>query len=203
MLGDRWALLIARELLFGPKRFGQLRSGLPGVSPNVLAQRLRELEDAGLVRREHLALPADIPVYALTQRGSELRAVLIELGRWGSRESATSSHELSIDALLLALLTTFVPDRGYEAMYALHVDGERFTMEVHAGTIEISRGQPRAPTTTLIADRAALRRFAFGRVSLAAAESHGDLTVAGNRTAARRFPRLFRVPTPSEPNSAP
>src|SRR5215475_467381 len=84
VVGERWALLVVRELLFGPKRFGTLRSGLPGVSPNVLSQRLRELEDAGIVRHDRLPPPANVAVYALTDRGRALEPILVELGRWGS-----------------------------------------------------------------------------------------------------------------------
>ena len=82
-MGDRWALLVVRELIFGPKRFVQLRYGLRGVSPNVLSQRLRDLEDAGVVRRDVLDPPADVPVYELTARGRALEPVLLELGALG------------------------------------------------------------------------------------------------------------------------
>ncbi|MDR2987928.1 MAG: helix-turn-helix transcriptional regulator, partial [Nocardiopsaceae bacterium] len=95
VIGDRWALLVVRELVFGPKRFAQLRSGLHGVSPNVLSQRLRDLEGAGVVRRAMLAPPASVAVYELTDRGRALEPVLLELGRWGSHEPITTSRELT------------------------------------------------------------------------------------------------------------
>src|SRR5436305_8974178 len=82
-VGERWALLVVRELLLGPKRFGDLRAGLPGASPNVLSQRLRELEDAGVVRRRRLPPPAGVRVYELTEWGRELEPVVLHLGRWG------------------------------------------------------------------------------------------------------------------------
>src|SRR4051795_1875956 len=84
LVGDRWALLVVRELLLGAKRFSDLRAGLPGVSPDVLAQRLRELEEAGVVRRTKLPPPAAARVYELTERGAELEPVVLALGRWGS-----------------------------------------------------------------------------------------------------------------------
>src|ERR671932_1050136 len=87
-VGERWALLVVRELLLGPKRFTDLRTGLPGVSPNVLAQRLRELEQAGVVRRRRLPPPAASQVYELTEWGVDLEPVLTALGRWGSRSPA-------------------------------------------------------------------------------------------------------------------
>src|ERR1700704_6818882 len=84
VVGERWALLVVRELLLGPKRFTDLRSGLPHLSPDVLSQRLRELEGAGIVQRRKLAPPAASRVYELTPRGRELEPVVLGLGRWGS-----------------------------------------------------------------------------------------------------------------------
>src|SRR2546430_1222281 len=108
-VGDRWALLVARELIFGPKRFLQLRQGLRGVSPNVLSQRLRDLEAADIVRRDMLDPPAEVAVYELTASGRALEPVLLELGRWGSQQPMTSAGELSVSALLIALETVFDP----------------------------------------------------------------------------------------------
>src|SRR4051794_11094815 len=84
-IGDRWAVLVVRELMFGPRRFAQLRGGLPGISPNVLSQRLRDLEAAGVLQRAVLDESAAVTAYELTDRGRALEPVLIELGRWGSR----------------------------------------------------------------------------------------------------------------------
>src|SRR3954447_2452212 len=84
LLGERWALLVVRDLLLGPKRFTDLRSGLPNVSPDVLSQRLRELEAGGLLARRRVPPPAAAQVYELTERGRALEAVLLELGRWGT-----------------------------------------------------------------------------------------------------------------------
>ena len=110
LVGERWALLVVRELMLGPKRFTDLRAGLPQLSPDVLAQRLRELEQAGVVSRRKLAPPAGARVYELTERGRELEAVVIQLGRWGSSAPFPAEHgELSADALMIALKTTFDP----------------------------------------------------------------------------------------------
>jgi DNA-binding HxlR family transcriptional regulator len=195
LIGERWALLAVRELLFGPKRFGQLRDGLRGVSPNVLSQRLRGLEEAGIVRRDLLDPPAGVPVYELTERGRALEPVLIELGRWGSREPITSSQELSFDALLLALKTTFVPASARDAVYALRVAGEWARVAVAGGAIDIRRGRAEDAQVTLEADVATLRAVAFGRESIAGAERAGRLTVLGDRRAAQRFPQQFAVPS--------
>src|SRR3954464_16003618 len=85
LIGERWALLVVRELLLGPKRFTDLRAGLPNVSPNVLAQRLRALERVGVVRRRKLPPPAASRVYVLTDWGEDLEPVITQLGRWGAR----------------------------------------------------------------------------------------------------------------------
>jgi DNA-binding HxlR family transcriptional regulator len=194
VIGERWALLIVRDLLFGPKRFGTLRSGLSGVSPNVLSQRLRDLEDAGIVRREHLPPPADVAVYALTARGRALEPVLIELGRWGSAEPMSTDRELGVDAFALALKTTFVGHGTSNATYALQISGEWFSLAVHEGFVDITRGRPASADVELTGAVGALRSYAFGRKSLETLEATGSLTVSGSRAAARRFPRLFRVP---------
>src|SRR5579864_4778053 len=107
LVGERWALLIVRELLLGPKRFTDLRAGLPGASPNVLSQRLQELEQAGIVRRRKLGPPAGVWVYELTDWGLDLQPVVLALGRWGSRSPLIPAADLSVDALILALQTMF------------------------------------------------------------------------------------------------
>jgi DNA-binding HxlR family transcriptional regulator len=196
VIGDRWALLVVRELIFGPKRFLQLRSGLHDVSPNVLSQRLRELEDSGLVRRGVLEPPASVAVYELTARGRALEPVLLELGRWGSQEPVTASTELSASALLLALKTVFDPAAAVDATFALRVDGQWFRVTVAGGSIDIIAGRTERPTATLDTDVATLRAVAFGREPLAEAERDGRLTLHGDRAAAERFTQMFPVSSP-------
>ena len=160
VVGERWALLVVRELVLGPKRFGQLRRGLPGMSPNVLSQRLRELEDAGVVSRQELEPPASVVVYDLTERGHELEPVLHALGRWGSAAPMTSGNELSADALLVALKTMFSPRaaRDLNATYQLAVDGDPYTVRVADGGIDIRRGRTQDAVASLATDRATLAR---------------------------------------------
>jgi DNA-binding HxlR family transcriptional regulator len=192
--GDRWALLVVRELMFGPQRFSQLRAGLPGVSPNVLAQRLRELAAAGIVRPGMLGPPASVAVYELTERGLALEPVLLELARWGSQEPVTTTNELSVSALMFALRTVADPAAAGGATYALLVDGQWFTLDAAGPSVTISRGRTGQPAVALAADRATLRSVAFGRESVSAAEQDGRLVITGDRRAAERFPRLFAVP---------
>jgi DNA-binding HxlR family transcriptional regulator len=194
IVGDRWALLVVRELIFGPKRFLQVRDGLPGISPNVLSQRLRDLEKAGLVRHEMLEPPASVAVYELTPRGRALEPVLLELGRWGSQEPVSTARELSASALLVALKTVFDPARAADATYALRVDGQWFGLTVAGGSIDITSGRPQQPTVTLDTDVATLRAVAFGREPVTEAERTGRLAVHGDRAAAERFTQMFPAP---------
>jgi DNA-binding HxlR family transcriptional regulator len=194
VIGDRWALLVVRELMFGPKRFVQLRSGLHGVSPNVLSQRLRDLEGAGLVRRDVLDPPASVAIYELAGRGRALEPILLELGRWGSQEPVTTSSELSVSALLLALKTVFDPATAIDATFALRIDGDWYRVTVADGSIDIIRGRTRQPAVTFETDVTTLRSVAFGREPVTEAERDGRLTVIGDRRGAERFARMFVVP---------
>jgi DNA-binding HxlR family transcriptional regulator len=193
VVGERWTLLVVRELLFGPKRFSDLVRGLPGMSQNVLSQRLRELAAAGLAQRRRLGPPVSGQVYELTDRGAALRPAVIELARWGSRVPTTSRADLSVDALALALLTTFDADDAEDVRIALVLGDDRFAAEVSGGRLEIRRGEQPDADAEIVTDAPGLRSVVFGGRELAeavragAAEAHGD----AERAAAflRRFPR--------------
>src|SRR5919197_1212267 len=104
LLGQRWALLVVRELLLGPKRFTDLRAGIPDISPNVLGQRLRELEDSRILQRRKLAPPAAVQVYELTEWGRELEPAVLALGRWASLSpSFPAGARMGPDSLVLAM----------------------------------------------------------------------------------------------------
>ena len=199
LVGERWALLVVRELLLGPKRFTDLKAGLPGASPNVLSQRLRELEQAGIVRRRKLPPPAGVWVYELTDRGRELEPVLLALGRWGSRSPLIPAAELSVDALIIALKTTFDPHaaEGLRATYELRLGEERFRVQVADGRLELARGSADQPDATIETDSATLRSLVFGGCQLAESLRSGDLTIEGDRQAVTRFLRLFPRPEPA------
>jgi DNA-binding HxlR family transcriptional regulator len=194
VIGDRWALLVVRELIFGPKRFLQLRDGLRGISPNVLSQRLRGLEDAGVLRRDVLDPPASVAIYELTGRGRALEPILLELGRWGRQEPVTTSSELSINGLLLALKAVFDPAAALEATFALRVDGDWYCLTVADDLIEITRARTERPTVTFETDVTTLRSVAFGREPVTEAQRDGRLTITGDGLAAERFARMFAVP---------
>lgn len=186
-VGERWALLIVRELVLGPKRFTDLRGAL-GASPNVLTQRLGELEAAGVVQRRHLGGG----LYELTEWGKELHPILLRLGHWGARSSQRPIGELSVDALMLALESTFVPERaaGLRATYELRLGEERFAVEIADDAIAITRGSPRKADAVLETDPATLRALAFGELKLAGA----PLELRGEARLARAFFKLFARP---------
>ncbi|MGH8860790.1 MAG: winged helix-turn-helix transcriptional regulator, partial [Jatrophihabitantaceae bacterium] len=148
----------------------------------------RDLEAAGIVRRDLLDPPASVAVYVLTDRGRALEPVLVELGRWGRAEPIVTGNDLSVDAFALALKTTFRP--MFDASYALCIDAEWFTLTVHGELIDLARGRDGRVDTTLDGDARTLRGYAFGRISFDDAERAG-LSFTGNRTLARRFPKLF------------
>src|ERR1700749_458597 len=141
IVGERGALLVVRELLLGPKRFTDLRAGLPRVGPDMLAARLRELEEAGVVRRGTLSPPAASKGYELTEWGAEIAPALVALGRWGSRAPMPDgAPALGIDAAVVALETTFDAEAAgwADATYQLALAEQVFPLEVAAGRLEIA-----------------------------------------------------------------
>jgi DNA-binding HxlR family transcriptional regulator len=190
LVGERWALLIVRELVLGPKRFTDLRGGLAGASPNVLSQRLRELEGSGIVGRRRTGAAT----YELTAWGQELHAILLQLGRWGARSPARPQGALSVDALMVALEATFDPraSAGMRASYELRLGDERFAIDIDHGTIEITRGRPRRPDAIIDAAPAILRAIVFGDRPLEGA----PIELSGDKRAAKAFFRLFSRPAP-------
>jgi DNA-binding HxlR family transcriptional regulator len=184
-VGDRWALLVVRELLLGPKRFTDLRAGLPRVSPDVLAQRLRELERSGVVRRDHLPPPAASQVYELTERGRELKSVILELGRWGSREPSNDGP-LGPDAAVIALMTQF--RGGLEGTFELGLDGHAFTVRAQDGALDAARGPATEPAAVIEGEHGTLASVLWHGADPA------RLAIRGDRRAARRFLRAFTPP---------
>jgi DNA-binding HxlR family transcriptional regulator len=200
LVGDRWALLVVRELLLGPKRFTDLRTGLPGAAPTVIAQRLRDLETAGVVRRRTLGPPAASKIYELTDWGLELEPVVIALGRWGGR-SPTMPHEapLSIDALVLALRTLFSPTaaQGLTGSIGLRFGLDEFVAAVSDGRFHIHRGDAATADATIVADSATVNAIIWNGHDLDDAIGEGALQVDGDVALVRRFRHLFPLPTPA------
>jgi DNA-binding HxlR family transcriptional regulator len=202
LLGERWALLVVRELVLGPKRFTDLRSGLPNLSPDVLAQRLRDLERIGVVRRRKLPPPAGSRVYELTEWGRELEPVVLALGRWGSRAPFPPGHgQLGVDAMMVALRTLFDPSAatGLSATYELRLGEDRFRAHVDDGRFEVSRATADSPDATIDTDAGTLSAVLWHGRALADAQRAGAITIDGSRPAVTRFLKLF---PPSQPAPA-
>jgi DNA-binding HxlR family transcriptional regulator len=183
-----------RELMFGPRRFAQLRTSLSGISPNVLSQRLRELESSGVVQHTVLDESAAVSAYELTARGTALEPVLIELGRWGSREQNTSTNDLSISAIMFSYKTLFDPSRATDGTYGVRVEHETFTAAVRGADIQIRRGIDQAADVVLDTDMATLRAVSFGRESVSSAAKAGRLRLTGSRRYATAFSQMFPAP---------
>jgi DNA-binding HxlR family transcriptional regulator len=202
LIGERWALLVVRELLLGPKRFTDLRAGLPGASPNVLSQRLRELEGAGVVRRRKLPPPAASRVYELTEWGEELEPVIIRLGRWGARSpSKPRDAALGVDSLILSFRTMFDPHaaNGLKASYELRLGEHVFRAVVTDGRFEIVRGGAERSDATIETDADTLAALVYDGRELAEAMRSGDVKIEGDESAVERFLTLFPLPEPAAP----
>ena len=202
LVGERWSLLVVRELLLGPKRFADLRVGLPRVSPNVLAERLRGLEGAGVVRRRKLPPPAASRVYELTEWGEELEPVIVSLGRWGARSTTRPQDAgMSVDALILSFRTMFDPRaaEGLRATYELRLGEESFCAVVSDGRLEIARGVADRPDAVVETDPATLAALVYGGRPLDDALDSGAARIEGDDASVERFLGLFPLPEPAAP----
>jgi DNA-binding HxlR family transcriptional regulator len=200
IIGERWALLVVRELLVGPKRFTDIRDGLPGLSPDVLSQRLRDLEKAGLVRRRKLPPPAGSKVYEITDRGAELETVLQSIGTWGARlPMPPEGVGMSFDAHILSFRTLFDPELAgdLDASFQLVLDDQPFRAGVSGGELKLVRGEADAPEATIVSDPGTLLAAAHGRIDPHEAIEAGDIRIDGDRDAAVRFLGLFPLPEPA------
>src|SRR6201991_3278701 len=194
LLGERWALLVVRELLLGPKRFTDLRDGLPGVSPNVLSQRLRELEQAGVVHRRRLPPPAASSVYQLTDWGRELKPLLISLGTWALRSpSFPRGVPVGFDSVILALSTFFDADRAGEldARYELRLGEHTIYVRVADGTIDVERSPSGDPDAIIETDIDTWRELIWGERGL----DQSEIAIEGDEAAVTRLLTLFPQPS--------
>ena len=202
LVGERWALLVVRELLLGPKRFTDLQTGLPNASPNVLSERLRELERAGIVRRGKLPPPAGSRVYELTDWGRGLEDIVISLGRWAARSPLRPQDApIGVDSIVLALRALFDPDaaKGLRASYELRLGEDRLRIAVSDDAIEVARGPADRADATIETDPGTLNAVLWDGRSLADAQSSGDLSIEGDKAVVKHFVRLFPLPDPTAP----
>jgi DNA-binding HxlR family transcriptional regulator len=195
VIGERWALLVVRELLLGPKRFTDLRAGMPNLSPDVLSQRLRELEQAGVLRRDRLPPPIASHVYELTDWGRELEPVVLGLGRWGSRAAfPPGDATLGVDSLIVALKTLYDPGSGegvLGSLFELRLGDYRFEVRPNDGQLDVTRGAAINPDATIATDPGTLERILWHGQAL----TTENLTITGDREAAVRFLTMFPPPS--------
>jgi DNA-binding HxlR family transcriptional regulator len=200
VVGDRWALLVVRELVLGPRRFTDLREGLPGIGPNVLSERLKQLEEAGVVRRRVLPPPAASTVYELTQWGSELEDVVVRLGRWGARSPnlPLDSGETHPEWLMLGMRALYSPevDPG-RTTYEIRFGDQPFWAQTDDGSLAVGRGGASEPDAVLTADVDTIAQLVRGQLKPGAALRSGAVKLEGDRAAFARFPTLFKFPPPA------
>jgi DNA-binding HxlR family transcriptional regulator len=199
LVGERWALLVVRELLLGPKRFTDLREGLPHVSPNILSERLRELERSGIVRRRELPPPVATHVYELTEWGAELEPVVTRLGAWGARSPVPPEHrEIGPDSIVLALRSLFDPEAAGDlaASYELRLGEDRYRVEIAGGELELGRGGAEAPSAAIETDPGTLAALLTSQLPLNDALKAGAAKIEGTKREVRHFLALFPMPEP-------
>jgi DNA-binding HxlR family transcriptional regulator len=204
LVGERWALLVVRELALGAKRFTDLRSGLPGISPNVLTLRLEELERASVLRRRRLLPPAATWVYELTPWGQELVPLLMALGRWGAKSpSRADGLHLSATSLVLSLCTMFSTEAAgdWAATVGLELGHDHFHLVIADGQITPARGPSPQAEAVLVAEPSAMAEVVYGGVKLTEALRSGQVAVRGDKQVAKTFVTLFRLPQPASPVS--
>jgi DNA-binding HxlR family transcriptional regulator len=202
LVGERWALLIVRDLLVGPRRFTDLRQGLPRIPTNVLSDRLKELEHAGVVRRRLLPRPAASVVYELTEYGSQLDDVVMRLGLWGAQSLGEPAPDeiITPDSMTIALRSTFRPEaaRGVHVRYELRLGDIVLHARVADGTLAVGEG-PLADADLVIEAGPGIRAVLAGEVSPSEAIESGSVRVSGDPALLERFATLFRIPGPRRP----
>ncbi|MBP0496001.1 winged helix-turn-helix transcriptional regulator [Pararoseomonas indoligenes] len=197
LVGERWALLVMRELMFGPKRFSELRADLPGISANVLTQRLEGLEAAGVLLRRRLPPPASAQVYELTAWGLESEPIFQALGRWAARSPLHDpTLPFSAASLLLSLRAMLDPARveGMAARIGFRLGREGFVAVLAEGSIEIDHGDPEGADAVLEGAPPVLAGLIYAGQPMEALEAAGALRVEGDRALIRRFATLFPLP---------
>ncbi len=199
LIGGRWALLIIRDLLTGPKRFSELQDGLPGVPTNVLTARLRELEDDGLVVRRAHERPGGGVVYDLTDFGRELEQPIMRLGFWGAKAmgSMNPDDHFSVDSLALALRGSFRPEHADKRprLYEFTVDGKSLRARVADQQLVVPSESTDEPDLAVESDADVLAGGLSGQMTLDAARKTGRLEVHGTKAEAARLLELFRFPS--------
>jgi DNA-binding HxlR family transcriptional regulator len=197
LVGERWSLMIVRELMFGPRRFNDIRASLPGLSANVLKQRLETLEEHGLVVRGKLPPPASVQVYGLTEWGYEADRLLMVLGEWAARSPGHDpTLPLSKASLMLSFRTMFQPQQalGLRMTVGFRLGEETFLVRIEDGTLTPARAEVDESELVFTTTPEAMAGFVYGKTPLDAMEASGAITLEGDRENARLFQTLFALP---------
>lgn len=196
VVGERWALLIVRDLLVSAKRFTDLHKGLPGIPTNVLTARLKELEKAGVIHRRLLPRPAGSIIYELTPYGMELEDIVFRLGRWGAKSLGEPRCEeiITADSLVVAMRSTFRPDaaRGLRASYELRFGDIVIHVRVEGKKLEVAQGP--LPAADLIVETGpAIKALMTGEMTPTEAIRNGSVRLTGDPALLTRFADIFRI----------
>ena len=197
LLGERWSLLIVRELMFGGRRFSELRGSLLGISANILTMRLEGLERVGIVQRRMLPPPASVQIYELTPWGYEAEVVLRELGRWATRSPLHDpTLPLSTASLLMSFRTMYSAKRakGKAATIGFRFGRDGFVIDFGPEGVHPRRADPGGCALTVAATPMSLASLVYGGRRVADAEAEGELTLTGDRQLFDRFVTWFPLP---------
>ncbi len=197
LVGERWAMLVVRELMLSAKRFGDIKDGLPGISANVLSHRLDELERAGLVTRRKLPKPAAVWVYDLTPWARDLEPIMQTFGRWAARDPQHRKDlHFGTTSLVLSLRTNFDPSLagGVHLVVALRPNDETYVARVARKKLTIEAGDPTEADATITGDPRVFAAVTYGGRPLADAIDAGELVVTGNVASADLFLHLYTLP---------
>jgi DNA-binding HxlR family transcriptional regulator len=198
LIGDRWALLIVRELMFGPKRFTDLRNELRGISPNVLTQRLEELEAATILRRRQLPPPAASWIYELTDWGRELEEPILSLGRWAARSPFLQQGlPMTSAGLLLAMRTLYQPQP--DGGFCVQLDLPHGTFRVKGTQSELDLHTTSVPDVVVSGTADVIDGILFGDLTFQQQVAAGNVAYVGDQKAIERFLRAFPLPAPVPP----
>ena len=197
LVGERWSLLIVRELMFGGRRFSELKASLSGISANILTQRLESLEATGVLSRRKLAPPASVQIYELTPWGYESETAIKELGRWAAKSPLHDpTLPLSAASIMLSFRTMLSPERaaGLDADIGFRIGPESFVGHVSGDEIAIRRAEPSGVQVVFETDPMTFVSIIYGGRPIADAEATGQLQLSGDRALAERFVTLFVLP---------
>jgi DNA-binding HxlR family transcriptional regulator len=201
IIGERWALPVMRELMLGPRRFGELKSSLRGISANVLTQRLEGLEAAGVVKKYRLPPPASVQVYELTPWGYEAGPIFQAMGRWAVKSPAHDpTRPFSAVSLMLSFRTMMDMSRtdGLRARFGFRIGEDSFVLAIADQFVTLGRDDTSECDVLFTGATSVIGAAAYGGAPLAQLERSGDLCIEGNRAIAEKFVTLFPLPAKAD-----